>query len=890
MKKALKILGWVVLVFMICIILIPLFLKNKVDGIIKKEFESSLNAKLDFSKLSISLIRNFPNASVRVSDAVVTGVGVFEGDTLAAVNKLNLTVNLGSLFGNEGIEIKTIEIDRPYINAVQLADGRANWDIMKEDAAGGGVVAEEVSEPSSLKLQLKDVKVANGAVFFRADSSAMAFSAEGIDFGIKGNMASDAANMKLTASMARVNYTMGKVKFVNNATFDADVEFHADFTANKIDLKDNVFKINNIELGLDGWITSLEDGMLMDLKLNSEKVEFKDILSMIPAFYMKDFESLSAEGQLALEAVARGRMKEGVLPFLDVKISVDNGVIRYENLPKNIYNVFLNAGIYNPGGDADLTEISVTRLSFMIAKQKFDSSFSAKTPVSDLDFTVMANGILDLGAIKDVYPLGDSVALSGVAELDVRLAGKMSDIEKENYQNLRGSGSFTIEGLTFNSPDIPTVNINTISASITPASMRLGKLDVAVGVSDIKASGSLDNYMAYFFNKGTLSGRLSVNSNLLDLNELMSYSGQESEEISAAADTSTMSVFEVPENINLAVDASAGKILFQKMVMTNVKGAMAVAGGKVSLNRFDLNAFGGSLRTSGYYSTVADKKSPELALDVSLVGASFSRTFDELEAVQKLVPLFETTGGDYSLTMKMDVRLDEHMEPLLNTLDAEGVLSSANIHLQNIKAFDVLAEALNYDRLKNVEAKDVSIPFIISQGRVSTSPFDLKVAGANVNLSGTTGLDQTIDYTAKVTLPAGTAGGYLSNVNVMIKGTFSDPKVEVGVKEMVEDAVKQVIQQEIIGKITGNPDANLSEEIAKQSENLRKEAKAAGDKLVAAAKEQGKKIEDNASEGLAKAAAKVSSAALVKEAEKAAQKLMDEAEKAIEKLNTQKEE
>ena len=37
-------------------------------------------------------------------------------------------------------------------------------------------------------------------------------------------------------------------------------------------------------------------------------------------------------------------------------------------------------------------------------------------------------------------------------------------------------------------------------------------------------------------------------------------------------------------------------------------------------------------------------------------------------------------------------------------------------------------------------------------------------------MSGSTGLDQTIDYTAKVALPAGSAGGSLESVNVGIGG------------------------------------------------------------------------------------------------------------------------
>lgn len=70
--------------------------------------------------------------------------------------------------------------------------------------------------------------------------------------------------------------------------------------------------------------------------------------------------------------------------------------------------------------------------------------------------------------------------------------------------------------------------------------------------------------------------------------------------------------------------------------------------------------------------------------------------------------------------------------------------------MQNIEAFDALAKALNNDDLRKIEAKDVAIRFAIKDGRITTQPFDLKLGSVGINLSGSTGLDQTIDYTAKV--------------------------------------------------------------------------------------------------------------------------------------------
>ena len=346
-----------------------------------------------------------------------------------------------------------------------------------------------------------------------------------------------------------------------------------------------------------------------------------------------------------------------------------------------------------------------------------------------------------------------------------------------------------------------------------------------------------------------------------------------------------MQAVEVPRNLNLSLNTDLRKVLFGKMTVSDISGEMSVAGGVLSLDRLGLGVFGGKATASGSYSTAADPAKPALKLNADIAGASFQKTFEELEMVQKLVPIFAKTGGDYSLALDMRTSLDSQMSPDLQTLTATGEIRSANIHVQNIEAFDALAKALNNDDLRKIEAKDVTIRFAIRDGRITTQPFDLKLGSVGINLSGSTGLDQTIDYTAKVAIPGGKT---LQSIGVGIGGTFSSPKITLGVKEAAEEAVKNIVDEQI-QKLTGSE--SLSEEIQKQAENLRAEAKRTGEKLVEAAESQRAKLVEEASKkgALAKLAAEKAGDKLVSEAEKQAANLEAEAERQIEKLTAKKE-
>lgn len=470
--------------------------------------------------------------------------------------------------------------------------------------------------------------------------------------------------------------------------------------------------------------------------------------------------------------------------------------------------------------------------------------------------------------------------------MDLKLSGRMSDIEKNRYEQLGAQGTFVVEGLGLTLPDLPAVHIRRAAATITPAAMTLGEFGVTIGKSDLAANGQLANYIGYLLRGDMLSGRLYVKSELLDVNEIMdALPAAEEDTAVEEAPAEPMQAVVVPRNLNLSLNTDLRKVLFGQMTIHEITGEMRIADGALSLERLRLGVFGGKATASGSYSTAADPAHPALKLNADISGASFQKTFEELEMVQKLVPIFAKTGGDYSLALDLRTSLDAEMSPDLHSLNATGEIKSANIHIQNIEAFDALAKALGNDDLRKIEAKDVAIRFAIKDGRITTQPFDLKMGGVNINLAGSTGLDQTIDYKAKVAIPGGKA---LQSVGVNIGGTFSSPKITLGVKEAAEEAVKNVVNEQI-QKLTGSE--SLSEEVAKQIENLRAEAKRGGAKLVEAAQAQRTKLIEGASSkgALAKIAAEKAGDKLVQEAEKQAANLEAETERQIEKLTAKKE-
>ena len=887
MKKFVKIAAIVVAVMLAVALIAPFVLRGKIADIVKREANEMLAAKLDFEKLDSSLLRHFQTASLDLKGLTLVGVDRFEGDTIVAAQRISVVVNLMSLFGDSGFEVTKVILSSPAVHAHKLADGAVNWDVMKpSDEAAEETPAEESAEPSSFRMSVRDFRISDAAIRYEDDSTNMRFSTAPLSLRLRGNMSADRTDLDLRLTAQEMRFVSGGIPLLSGAEAELVAVIDADLANSRFTFSRNTLRLNAISVGLDGWVELGDDAVAMDLTAGCDKVQFKDVLSLIPAFYTREFKNLTAGGELSMALWAKGEMRGSALPTFELKTEVRDGSFQYSSLPKAVTGINIAAKVANPGGVMDKTVIDLSKFGLKMAGNSVSATFHATNLVSDPVFRAAAAGRVDLGAVKEVYPLEKGVELGGQIAADLKVSGRMSDIEKNRYEKLGAQGTFTVEELGLTLPNLPAVHIRRAAATITPAAMTLGEFGVTVGRSDLSANGQLTNYIGYLLRGDMLSGRLYVKSELLDLNEIMdAMPAADGAAAGEEAPAEPMRAVEVPRNLNLSLNTDLRKVLFGKMTVSDISGEMSVANGALSLNRLGLGVFGGRATASGSYSTAADPAKPALKLNANIAGASFQRSFEELEMVQKLVPIFAKTGGDYSLALDMRTSLDSQMSPDLQTLTATGEIRSANIHVQNIEAFDALAKALNNDELRKIEAKDVAIRFAIEDGRITTQPFDLKLGNVGINLSGSTGLDQTIDYTAKVAIPGGKT---LQSIGVGIGGTFSSPKITLGVKEAAEEAVKNVVNEQI-QKLTGSE--SLSEEIQKQAENLRAEAKRTGEKLVEAAESQRAKLVEEASKkgALAKLAAEKAGDKLVSEAEKQAANLEAEAERQIEKLTAKKE-
>ena len=868
MKKFLKILSIILVALFAILLIVPSLLSGKISDIVKREANAMLNAKVEFAELNISLLRHFPKASLSLIDFSVIGVDEFEGQTLVAGERIDVAVDIFSIFG-DSFEVSKVWLLSPEIHGVIAKNGVANWDIMKESGETEVVAEQQSSEPSSFSLSLKQLAIDNAKVYYTDNTSAMHFHTAPVSLSLSGDLSAANTTLNLSASAADITFTLGSDSFASGVTATLNGSVGADLVANRYTLSSLQLAVNSVKAALDGWVALEGDDVVTDITLDCSDNNFKDILSLVPAFYTKEFKNLTAAGEVSLTGAMKGRMSGESYPAFNLKLKVADGSFKYADLPKSVSAINILAAVENKGGSLDATKVEVSRFGASFGGQSFAATLKASTPLSDLNFAVTAKGKVDLGAIKDIYPLED-MALAGIITADASASGKLSDIDRGAYDRLAVAGQLGVEGIEVEYGKFPTIAVNRALATLSPSKMALETLDIKIGNSDIAATGNLTNYWGYLLHDKTLNGKLTINSQLLDLNELMVAMSEDeqteqekSAEASPEAESQPMAAIEVPKNLDLMLDCKLAKVLYGKMVIDNLAGAASVRDGVLSLDNLGMNMFDGTAKASASYST-ANSDSPRLRLNATFNQASFKTTAAQVEMIEKMVPLFNRIEGTYTMSLNADMTLDKTMSLVLKSVNGSGKITSGNFKLSNIPALTALAgkvgNGINLDTIQSSEATVIS--FTIENGNVITKPFDIKLGKAKLTLSGLTGLDQTIDYKVAVALPQIT-------LHANIGGTFTSPKIALDTAKSAEAVLEKA----------GIDKEEVAQKVDESKEKLIAEAEAKAAKVIEVARAEADKLVEKATNPITKIAAKAAADKIIAEAERKAAQIIEEARK-----------
>lgn len=934
-KRILKFIGIFVVLIITALILIPIFFKDELKQLALDEANKMLKATVEVDDFDLTFISTFPDMTFSFDGVRIVGQDDFEGVKLVDLGRLETELGFWSVISMEDIEIRSVKLIEPKIHVKVLENGLANYDIVKSTEE---LVEEEVDTTSSaFKLGLKNYEIVKGHIVYEDALSPMFAKIVNLNHEGTGDLTAEVIDFSTKTSMDALTYEMDGVSYLTSVKTDLDMDLKMTFTekSSRFELKENKLSLNALSLSFDGFYEIFEGYDDMDLTLIAEKTSFKDLLSLIPAFYYTGYESMVASGEISLNGFVKGQMDAANLPAFEFGTTITGASINYPDMPSSIDNIAVVAGAKFPGGTSmdDIT-VAVDQLKASFVGNTVDANFYMSHPMTDpyMRSKVLAN--VDLSTLDKVYPFAEGESYNGKLTSDLKVDGRLSTLEKEEYDKFNAEGSLRLEEFHYASNDLPApVDVKDMLFEFSPQKLNLANLEGKMGSSDFKMSGDIENYMAYVFNEGDLKGAFNYHSDVLNIDEIMPASEETAEATSDDSASSSADAAEseevilVPANIDFALTTTVNDLIYDGLDVKEIKGMVYLKNEEAILENLSMNTMGGQVGLSGKYNT-QDHTTPKMDFAYSLKSVDINALATNFITIEKLAPIAKYAQGKISSDFKMTSDLQPSFEPVYNTLSGDGNLLTNMVKIEGFKPLDKLAEVTKINKLSDQTLENINASFAFEDGKVRVEPFKIKLAeNIATEVSGTTSFEQEVDYKLEMNIPKEEIPGEVMKiaeeaikkvknipgfemkelpaeipVTAFVTNTITDPKIKTNMKEkimelagdvkgdikdLIDDKVEEI--KDTVKEVIDDKIEEGKEELRKRKQKILDDAQAQADKIKSEAKkladktrEEGEKnaqrlIDEAGSNPIKKKAAEVSAEKIRKQANEKAQKIEDEA-------------
>lgn len=426
MKKGLKITAAVILGLLLLLFLLPFLFKDKIKEKLDSEIAKNINATVyyDADQFSLTIFRNFPNLTLSLGDFGMVGKAEgFVGDTLMDVDQFKIVLDIMSVIGGDKIKIKSVYLNKPYILTRYTKDGKFSWDITYPDTSA---VDTTVSEPSKFSINVEKWAIEDGTIIYDDLTMPVFARLVHLDHSGKGDITEAIYDISTYTKSPEVLVTFDGVTYLNKVLVEAKADMNINMTESKYTFKENEFTLNNFKFGFDGVITMPDTNIGMDIKYAAKETSFKNLISLVPSVFMKDYESLKTEGNIAFDGYAKGTYNAVTMPAFGLNLNVKDAMMQYPDLPTALKNINVDLKVDCKDGVIDHTIIDLKKFHVDMGT----NPVNAEAYVNGLNpYDIQkckVDATVKLEEVTKMFPM-DSLTLKGLFTLGVEAKGKYSD-------------------------------------------------------------------------------------------------------------------------------------------------------------------------------------------------------------------------------------------------------------------------------------------------------------------------------------------------------------------------------------------------------------------------------------------------------------------------------
>jgi len=754
MKKTLKRIGLILLIFLVLLIGTSIFItlryKNLIGNQLLAAVNGSLTTEVTVKDFDLTFFRSFPNVS-----ASLLGVEVEDtyGNRLCYADALSARISLFPLFRKK-VRIKSVTLKGARLNVQIDRQGKANFDIFKP--------SDKASPGSSYQVSLEEAALEDILLFFENEQNNIQTEAFIQRAKLNGNFSASQTLLRANAKLESRFVQRGTDRFLVGVplAYDGKVEVNSDskvIRLNKLDLQ-----IGPNSFLVDGSI--LSDGGMVDynLQLKSEKGSMASVVDILPTSIRERLQGVDSRGNFNLEATVKGKTRKDQLPSIQATFSLDDGRITSTNLNDDLKDVSLKATFSN-GSDQTLRSsvFEIQELKGYFSNRLVEGSLRMSN-LEDPFLRVAFNGIVP---IKSVFPLLGSPNISqGSGEIEfenIKVEGRISDmVNTSRIYRVKANGAVEFDDAMLE------INGNRLIVDrgellIQNNDIALKDLKLEAPGTELQFNGNLQNLLPVLFadSLNSLGSKLNFQARLeareLSIDELLAamdlgLEQNEKEKLNPVqlAEINSRQVAARQRLTNLlngTFEARVDAFTYGKVKGKEFNGQLQFSNNQVRVKGSAL-AMEGSYQLDG---TLFFERQPRLQAKVEGQEIHVGELFRQCENFGQTVITDENLSGVLDAKILIESQFDEMGGFDLGKLSMMAAIGIKQGRLRNFEPLQELSTVIKEKDLNDIRFSDLQNFLEIRDEQLYIPVMFVQSSAINLTLNGVQGFDDSYLYNIK---------------------------------------------------------------------------------------------------------------------------------------------
>ena len=793
---------------LLMLILVPgiyaLLRQQQLTEALTRKVNESVNTKISYGNLRITIFESFPNITVRFSDLLVEPSPFYDRkqfthedtDTLLYTSSLSLTVSMPSLLTGT-VAVKSITARNGEVNLLTDKRGDINYEVFHEKKGDGK------------NVRLKNISAVNVKAVYDDRSSGMRVSGS-VEQAILGGELFRTGIYLNTA----LNAVIDSISFTGTTVRDIPVEAGIKLRKSASSLTVAKGSLNVADLRFDITGNVNYSSSTLNLNIEGKRLSIASVISRLPGKWKTAIGNFSPSGTVDLKCSITGPYGEAGKPHIDLTYGLAGGKMSHSATGFKVNNLEFSGALTN--GDhnsAETFRFTVDNLSARYGSALVKGSFminNLRRPHvtlaldGDLDFDDL-DKIFRSGYVKDqTGSLSGSIRLTGTLPDSIRPAAALSHLKPDISLSFRDFGAtFAGKGVALSGVNGSLAVKNDLVADNLSFTFREQHFTVNAVFKD-------------FIPWASGGGEILKVSGDVHADRLVTAAFTSGEKNEPDSTLKPADLF--PEDVNANITLSADSLIFNNFRAASFSSRLTYKPYVLTFNEAKASGLEGTLegelmlgkQKEGGFITRA-------SLNVSNI--DINRAFTAFNNFGQDFIVSDNLGGRLTGNVTMVSPLDGNYNFFRKAIVAEAHLLISDGKLVRFAPAESLSSYLDLDELKNISFSKMENDIIINNGTVSIPKMLINSSAVNFTVYGTHAFDG--DYSYHVRLLLSEVMSRKAREHSRDASSFGQVKVDGSGKATVPLKIECVNGKTSVGYDFGQAQDNIRNDIAAEKQTLK---------------------------------------------------------------------